>query len=44
MSWITRKIAKCDVPGCGHEWIPIVKNPQQCAKCKSRRWNQKEKK
>jgi predicted Zn-ribbon and HTH transcriptional regulator len=38
MSWIKRLIAHCDI--CGHEWIPTVKEPVHCAKCKSRRWNE----
>lgn len=25
---------KCDNPKCGYEWVPIVKNPKQCPKCK----------
>ena len=24
---------------CGHRWIPQVKSPKQCPKCRSRYWN-----
>jgi len=41
MSWKSRWVAACDE--CGHEWIPQdterFGDPKQCAKCKSRRWN-----
>lgn len=29
-------MAKCEV--CGHEWL-TAKEPRQCAKCRSRKWN-----
>jgi hypothetical protein len=31
---------KCDV--CGHRWIKGELYPEQCAKCRSRKWNSKE--
>ena len=41
MSWIQRWAAHCE--GCGHEWLasdPEVRgDPKQCAKCKTRHWN-----
>lgn len=43
MSWIKRLVAHCNV--CGHEWMPKVDEPVQCANqaCKSRLWNRKAK-
>lgn len=34
-------ICKCDQ--CGHRWLPEDqdKEPERCAKCKSRTWNRK---
>lgn len=38
MTFITRSVAHCDQPTCGHEWL-TTGMPTHCAKCKSRRWN-----
>lgn len=38
MSFISRLVAHCDVPTCGHEWLTNG-IPTHCAKCKSRKWN-----
>lgn len=37
-------ICRCDQ--CGHKWLPDDedKEPERCAKCKSRTWNRKAKK
>ena len=26
---------------CGHKWNSRVENPQECPKCKNRKWNEK---
>jgi predicted Zn-ribbon and HTH transcriptional regulator len=31
---ITVKMVKC--PKCGHEWIPRIKHPRECPRCKVR--------
>ena len=33
------KVFKCN--RCGHKWIPRVKEPVQCPKCKRTDWNRK---
>ena len=33
------KISKLRCNQCGHEWVPRIKNPRQCAKCHSVRWD-----
>lgn len=38
MTFLTVKACKCDQ--CGHEWLPSVDLPKQCAKCKSYKWNE----
>jgi len=43
MAWVERRVAKCEV--CGHEWLVSLergRDPGQCAKCRSRKWNAEE--
>jgi hypothetical protein len=39
MAVITREVFRCDV--CGHEWIPVVAEPERCPsrKCRALGWN-----
>jgi len=37
-------VTKQECKVCGYSWIPIVKIPKTCAKCKSHNWNRMESK
>ncbi|MHA1867436.1 MAG: hypothetical protein ACTSXD_05165 [Candidatus Heimdallarchaeaceae archaeon] len=40
----TMVVIKLKCNKCGYEWIPRVKNPIECPKCKSLYWNENKKK
>lgn len=35
---VTLPVLRCLNPKCRHRWIPRVGQPEECPKCKGRRW------
>ena len=31
-------LPECACKRCGHRWVPRIRDPVQCPKCKSARW------